>query len=876
MNVLVQQTLPARRVILHALPVAALLFVPLAVALAAPLPAATLTVNSLADPGDGTCDLSECTLREAVADATSGDTINFSVTGTINLTAGELLIEKDLTINGPGMNSLTIDGGYLSRVMQIYSHFDVDTMTSHPVAVDVSDLGIARGQEVMSGGGLFVNDESLGHLSAVVNLTRVRVRDSRAGAGGGIANFGTLSLDECLLDNNMATDFGGGMVNTGFLTLLRSTLAGNGTNNLPGGGLYDGGTTTISDSTLWHNSTGMQGGGVACVGCTLTITNSTLVDNTASTMGGGLANGDETQGGSVTLRYTTIARNQADSGGGVASIAGSGPPTLTTVEGTVIALNTAYTSHPDVDGAFDSQGYNLVGDATGGTGFTGTGDLAGDETNPIDPILGGHFDNGGETETITPRAGSPAIDAGGSAGCPAIDQRGYPRPRDGDRNGSVVCDIGAVEVNAASFVVNSLLDPGDGTCDTSECTLREAIQSSTAGDRITFGVTGTINLNAIEGELLIDKDLTISGPGPSWLILDGGAASRILQVVGSEDFSTYEPKGVAHLGLSGVTLQNGEAGVGEGGGAILMEAGYDRAIVAMDLTHCVVRGNHAGYGGGIRTSGTMSIADCVITGNTADEGAGIDNFGELTITRTTVSGNGSTGEAGGLRDNYTSTITDSTFSDNSAGTLGGGIWCINCTQTITNSTISGNSAGQSGGGIANGNLYNGGTVTLAYSTLTGNSAPTGGGIIAIDGSGFEPTITRLRGTVVAGNTGTTSHPDVEGTFISNGYNLIGDGTGGTGFTGTGDLVGTGATPIDALLGALSYGGGPTKTHNLLPGSPAIDAADDPSCPALDQRGWGRPRDGDASGGAVCDIGAVERQGTSLFLPLILRQFTDST
>jgi len=102
------------------------------------------------------------------------------------------------------------------------------------------------------------------------------------------------------------------------------------------------------------------------------------------------------------------------------------------------------------------------------------------------------------------------------------------------------------------------------------------------------------------------------------------------------------------------------------------------------------------------------------------------------------------------------------------------------------------------------------------------------------------------------------------------------GTGATGFSGTGDQVGTGATPIDALLGALSFGGGPTQTHNLLPGSPAIDAADDPSCPALDQRAWGRPRDGDASGGAVCDIGAVERQGGSLFLPLILRQFADST
>jgi hypothetical protein len=130
----------------------------------------------------------------------------------------------------------------------------------------------------------------------------------------------------------MATLFGGVMVNAGFLTMMRSTLANNYSIDAPGGGTLDAGTTTISASTFWHNSTGTQGGGVACMGCTLTMTNSTLVDNTASTMGGGLANGADDQGGSVTLRYTTVARNQADSGG-VANIAGSGPTVVTTVRG---------------------------------------------------------------------------------------------------------------------------------------------------------------------------------------------------------------------------------------------------------------------------------------------------------------------------------------------------------------------------------------------------------------------------------------------------------------------------------------------------------------------------------------------------------------
>lgn len=72
--------------------------------------AATITVNSLNDPGDGTCNVSECTLREAIAAASSGDTINFSVTGTLTLTS-TLTIDRTLTINGPGPGTLAISRG---------------------------------------------------------------------------------------------------------------------------------------------------------------------------------------------------------------------------------------------------------------------------------------------------------------------------------------------------------------------------------------------------------------------------------------------------------------------------------------------------------------------------------------------------------------------------------------------------------------------------------------------------------------------------------------------------------------------------------------------------------------------------------------------
>ena len=79
---------------------------------------------------------------------------------------------------------------------------------------------------------------------------------------------------------------------------------------------------------------------------------------------------------------------------------------------------------------------------------------------------------------------------------------------------------------------------------------------------------------------------------------------------------------------------------------------------------------------------------------------------------------------------------------------------------------------------------------------------------------------------------------MSGAFTSQGHNLIGDGTGGTGFTNgvNGDIVGTSVNPIDPKLGPLKNNGGRTKTHALLAGSPAIDAGDNAGVPATDQRG----------------------------------------
>ncbi len=101
--------------------------------------------------------------------------------------------------------------------------------------------------------------------------------------------------------------------------------------------------------------------------------------------------------------------------------------------------------------------------------------------------------------------------------------------------------------------------------------------------------------------------------------------------------------------------------------------------------------------------------------------------------------------------------------------------------------------------------------TIESCTFDGNLATNGGGIFIYSGKVV------IHNTILAGNSGAASSPDVMGALTSQGYNLIGDGTGGSGYIGT-DQHGMAASPIDPLLGMLQDNGGPTMT--MPPCSPA--------------------------------------------------------
>jgi parallel beta helix pectate lyase-like protein len=300
------------------------------------------------------------------------------------------------------------------------------------------------------------------------------------------------------------------------------------------------------------------------------------------------------------------------------------------------------------------------------------------------------------------------------------------------------------------------------------------------------------------------------------------------------------------------------------GGAIFNIAGY-LGIFDSSITENTVTGGGGlnkspyqvgwAFGGAIDGSGTIAIRNSTISDNKAIGAPGRPALGgaiicgcSLTIENSTISGNVAMGGAKGGR----------------AGA--GAIWTSGIVS-ITNSTISGNSAvGSKGAASYAGGLMNYHYLTIDSSTITGNTASTqGGGIWNVETGGIVggPSSTQLdlNRSVIAGNEA-ASGPELFNyqrlftTVTADNHNLFGTNSdpGVSGFTpGASDIIPAAGVMIGDILAPLADNGGPTLTHALVPGSPAIDAAPvDADCPATDQRGVARPQ------GAMCDIGAFER------------------
>jgi hypothetical protein len=956
---------------------------------------------NLSDSGAGS-------LREVISGAPAGSTIVMTNSGTLVLTSGELVINKDLTITGPGADLFAISGNNNSRV------FNIDA----GVTVEISGLTVRDGRGAQ---GAYGSGES-------------------GSSGGGIYNAGNLTLNECAVVNNQAgrggtgitgsTGYpgatggaggdggsGGGIHNhtSGVLVLTRCTLNGNtsGTGGLGGrGGDGDGYGLPEGGAAGGTGGTGGGGGlgGAICNDGTLTMDHCTVSGNLNGIGGNGGRGGDGAvtflddgtggkggnggvggHGGGVwnagilSGMSCSIVYNEANVGGaggypgygegnygrGTAGAAGSAggisnSATATCVN-TIVASNTNPSGPDDAGGTFISLGYNLIGITNGASGFI----LASNDLLNVEAYLEELADNGGPTLTHLPQQGSPAIDAGLiSASMPVTDQRGFPRIFNGR------ADIGAVEVEALWPTVETLpatdvhtdmatlhgtvnpagaatsawfewgsgyenrtavVNVGSGTnavpmstaltglvqnltyhyriaasnrlgivsgddetfgiwqlndinlADSGAGSLREVISGAPAGSTIVMTNSGTLVLTS--GELVISKNLTITGPGADRLAISGNNSSRVFNIGAGY---TVE--------ISGLTIRNGRAASGAGGsspgasGSPGAPGGGIYNAGNLTLTGCTVVDNHAGNGGnggqgaiadpgspggpggaggsggGIysHNTGTLLLMRCTLNGNTSgvggtggnggdgtsgnDGGPGgngggggpggaLYNAGMLTLDHCTVSGNqnGSGGQGGQGGDGGEATINGDGGNGGHGGTggTGGGIWNTG-TNSLQSCSIVYNAAGYGGpgGSGGDGGLWGDGD----------HGSPGANGIVG----GISNSATAECGnTIVASNPDSSGPYDLGGTFISLGYNLIGTTNGtSSGFaSASNDLLN-----VEALLEPLADNGGPTLTHLPQLISPVIHAGDtSTNMPATDQRGFARIFNGRA------DIGAVELQ-----------------
>lgn len=401
---------------------------------------------------------------------------------------------------------------------------------------------------------------------------------------------------------------------------------------------------------------------------------------------------------------------------------------------------------------------------------------------------------------------------------------------------------------AAIINVTTTADELDGITGNGVCSLREAIENanndnadqtdclSGSGDDV---ITLPAGIYKISADLIITDDLTIIGAGADVTVLDRNAYTA---VVTQRVF--YIASGLT-VNLNDITVQNGHAeGYDNGGGIYNQNA-------TLNINDCAISSNSAGtiglkdsgYGAGIfNDGGDLKISTSTISNNVAvHRGGGIanENGGKLTVKNSTFTGNKA--QYGGAivfasAITPTGNIETSAFISNTGIIRGGGVHVQHGYLTINNSTFSGN-AGDRGAGLSNRD-----TLTVTNSTISDNNTwDLSSGSVIIDDNILTGTLT-IQNSIVAND---VSANPCTGEINDGGNNLEFPGTSCGGFS----------IQADPLLDPLNDNGGPTLTHALQTGSPAIDIYTSTlgTCPATDQRGVPRPQPARSS----CDIGAFE-------------------
>lgn len=770
-------------------------------------------------------------------------------------------------------------------------------------SISVSRSTISNNQALGDGGSVFNTGAS------TFSVSQSTVADSKAGdQGGGIYqdSTGSVSFSNSTISGNSAI-FGGGVFSTRTFNFTNSTLSSNVAVSR-GGGIYNnGGTAGLQSATVFANrATTDAGGGIfneSAFG-PVNLKNTIIAQNVAT------SNPDVSG-----TQFVSQGNNLIGNVGNVSSLTSAGGNIIGTTLSPIDPLlgplqdNGGLTkTHALLFGSpARDKGSNVGVAATDQRGFARIFDGDGNGTASVDI---GAFESGFVVNTfldtidVKPGDLSSADGAGNSSLRAAIMEA---NALDGDDTilllpGTFKLTIAGRDEDSAvqgdlDITTDSLTIIGSGPDQTiidaalldrvfhvrAGATLNLKNLTVVGGQELSGG--GILNQGTVTLEnVLVTGNQADFGGGlyndqvSSTLSVAIGPANTALQVTNPNLFPTSVPfdftigtelirvTNVSTVGaVTTFTVVRGVSGTTAVAHNLGDKATMVGSAVIVDST---VSGNESRLqGGGIfnRNILTLMRAD-VSSNNSNSQGGGLFNRGTVTMTGSTFDLNETSGTGGAIYNDRgvvgevaSISIDSSTLSNSKAGVKAGAIY-NNDTITVLNSTISGNAANAMGGAVVNtphllpaiGSI---GALTFTNTTIVLNSTDgVGGGIVNLPTGRVT-----VRNTIVSGNSALNQDADVRGAFISLGANFIGDAGSSTGLINlfNGDQVGSTASPFDAVFGPLSDNGGPTKTHSLLTGSPAVDQGNNSGGEPVDQRGGQRPTDNTA------DVGAFEVQANQV-------------
>ncbi|MBI1312843.1 hypothetical protein GC176_16260 [bacterium] len=774
-------------------------------------------------------------------------------------------------------------------------------------SVTATDTTIDQNTAGRDGGGIHNSG------SATLSFSGSSISGGTAGEkGGGLyqSSLGMVSIVNSTIATNTATD-GGGIYSTHALSFQNSTLSTNVATNNGGGIDNNGGAVSFASATVFGNTAGVAGGGIIneSVFGTFSLKNTIVARNMID---GNPPNADVDVSG---VKYSNVGNNLIGNRGSVTSFVDGANGSIVGVAGNEVDPllgplqdNGGPTlTHALLFGSpARDAGTNVGVLTTDQRGFARIFDGDGDGLATVDI---GAFESGFVVntfaDTIDVLPGDQAsADRDGNSSLRAAVMEANALPGDDTIlliPGTYTLTIaGRDEDGAASGdldISDNLTIIGAGTDQTFiDAAQLDRVFHVLPGARLSLKNLTIQGGNALEGggllnqgfvslENVVIRDNTADfGAG---LLNDlvttnlSAAMTATTTTLTVTDSSAFPVQGVFDVrigaeeirvtAVSGNTYSvtrgvNGTTPVAHAMGELIT------LVQSMDLLNTSVVNNAARIqGGGLFNRNELTITSSVFSGNSANsKGGGLYNESSVAaatnIVDSTFDSNVATVAGGGVYNNSAQganrgriNFTGSTLSNNRAGVRGGAIY-NNEIVTLLNSTISGNSANSTGGGIYNTVLLDptdgvtvlaAGDVTLTNVTVVRNSTDgVGGGLVNVTGA-----TTSLRNTIVASNSATKSNVDLSGVFTTLGTNFIGQAAQVSGLVNgvMGDQVGSASSPFDPVLGPLADNGGPTKTHALQPGSPAINAGDNSGGDPVDQRGGRRPTDNTA------DIGAFEIQ-----------------